>query len=203
MDSTRFPGATALIPFIAALGACSGGSTSSTSTGSGGADGGPHKYPAQGAWHAELLSSGGACSITSQVGQLGSVTTSTKDKVIVDGSLEGNIACAVKGTSTFSVHAEASDQEVALIIDIPAIDAAATAAAPAKGTVSFSAPNTGSVYSSPAATPCDFYFTSPTGLSEGIASGKVWVSFVCPTIVSGQSTCELGESVAIFENCTE
>ena len=232
MKMTSFPTATGLFTLIATLGACGGdgtpgtdeASSATTSTGSGGSStggaggvggngtssstsgtgtgGSPNTGPAQAAWSALLLSNGGACSITSQTGNMGAVTSGTKSKLLVDGGPEfATITCAVKGTTTFSVHAKASDQDVALTIDVPTIDASATAATPAKGIASFAGKNTGGAYTAPDAMPCDFYFKPGTG--ESVAPGRVWVTFVCPTIVKGQSTCELQESVAAFESCSE
>lgn len=193
----------ALLTASAMLGACgdgtAGGAGGSSGTGAGGAS---STGPAQAAWTAHLLSNGGACSITSSIGQGGAVTASTKDKLIVDGGFDSaSVACAVKGTTSFSVHGQAKLQSQSLTIDIPSIDATATVTTPAKGTSSFAASATGGVYTTSAGTSCDFYFTPGTG--EGIASGRVWISFKCPAIINGQSTCELAESVAIFESCTE
>ena len=86
-------------------------------------------------------------------------------------------------------------------ISIPKIDSSATKMAPAPGTASFSSKNSGGAYRSDTGSPCAFYFAP--GTSEGVASGKIWVSFSCPVVVAGMSTCELAESFAIFENCTE
>jgi hypothetical protein len=156
----------------------------------------------QGACHAELLSNGGACQITSQVADVGSVTATTKDRVVVAGDDAGaDISCQVTGTSSFAVNGSATIAGQGIQISIPKIDSSATKMAPAAGSVVFATGQTGGAYSTPSATPCAFYFKQGTG--EGVASGKIWVAFTCPTVVNGMSTCELTESFAIFENCTE
>ena len=155
----------------------------------------------QGACKADLLSNGGACLITSQEVALGSVTASTKDRVLVaNGPESADVACQVTGMSSFNVSASITVSGEGIQISIPSISSSATKMAPAKGSVVFSSKQTGA-YSSDSKTPCDFYFTQ--GTSQGVASGKVWVSFMCPAIVNGMSTCEMAESFAIFENCTE
>jgi hypothetical protein len=156
----------------------------------------------QGACHAELLSNGGACTITSQVADVGSVTATTKDRVLVAGDDAGaDISCQVSGTNSFDVQASATVAGQGIQISIPKIDSSATQMAPAAGTVIFAASMTGGAYSTPSATPCAFYFKQGTG--EGVASGKIWVAFSCPTVVNGMSTCAISESFAIFENCTQ
>jgi hypothetical protein len=156
----------------------------------------------QGACHAELLSNGGACTITSQTVDIGSVTATAKDRILVAGGPEGaEVACQVTGTSSFNVTASVSVSGEGIQISIPAIDSSATKMAPATGSVVFAGKETGGAYSSESATPCAFYFTQ--GTSQGVGSGKIWVAFSCPTVVGGMSTCEISESFAIFENCTE
>lgn len=156
----------------------------------------------QGACKAELLSNGGKCTITSQEVSLGSVSASGKDKLLIAGGVESaEVTCQVTGTSSFDVTASISVSGEGIQISIPKIDPSATKMAPAPGSVVFAGKETGGAYTSESATPCAFYFTQ--GTSQGVASGKIWVSFSCPKVVGGMSTCEIAESFAIFENCTE
>ncbi|MEP7126050.1 MAG: hypothetical protein ABJE95_34275 [Byssovorax sp.] len=153
----------------------------------------------QGACKAELLSNGGACTITSQEVALGSVSASGKDRILVSGGPESaEVTCQVSGMSSFNVTASISVSGEGIQISIPSIASSATKMAPAMGSVVFASKESGDAYSS---SKCAFYFTQ--GTSQGVASGKIWVSFSCPTVVGGMSTCEISESFAIFENCTE
>jgi hypothetical protein len=156
----------------------------------------------QGAWSAQLIHDSSSCTIIGHAAQIGSVTSNSKDKVLVNGGLEGaEISCQVTGTGTFSVDGSASLDGKGVSISIPAIDSSATKASPAPGSVSFASAETAGPYSSPTATPCNFYFLPNTG--EGVVSGRIWVAFSCPMVVRDMSTCALSESFAIFENCTE
>jgi hypothetical protein len=156
----------------------------------------------QGACHAELLSNGGACTITSQLVDVGSVSATTKDRVLVSGGPESaDISCQVTGTTSFNVTGSVSVSGEGVQISIPKIDSSATKMAPAMGSVTFASKESGRAYSSESDAPCAFYF--PQGTSQGIASGKIWVTFSCAKVVGGMSTCEIDESVVIFENCTE
>ena len=40
---------------------------------------------------------------------------------------------------------------------------------------------------------------------EGVAPGRIWVAFKCPTIIDGSSnsTCQIKQGYAIFENCSQ
>ena len=156
----------------------------------------------QGACKATLLSNGGECIITTQEVSLGSVTATSKDKVLVAGGVEkAEVSCQVTGTSSFAVSASVSVGGEGIQISIPKIDSSATKMAPAPGSAVFASKDTAGAYSSESDTPCAFYFTQ--GTSQGVASGKIWVTFSCPKVVGGMSTCAIDESFAIFENCTE
>jgi len=156
----------------------------------------------QGAWSINFVSTGADCPVMGHMAQIGSVTSSSKSTVLVDGGAEkAKVTCVVSGTSTFSVTGNASANGLNAQISIPSIDSNATAMAPAHGSVSFATGSTGGSFSSPSATPCDFYFVPGTG--EGVASGRVWVAFVCPSVVQQMRDCSLSESFAIFENCGE
>lgn len=156
----------------------------------------------QGAWSINLISPNGDCKIKGHSAKMGSVTSSSKDSVLVAGGVEGaDVTCLVSGTSSFSVYGTGYLNGVGVQISIPAIDSSATAMKPALGGISLSTADTGGPYSSPSAMPCEFYFIPGTG--EGVASGRIWVAFTCPAIVQQMSTCNLGESFAIFENCDE
>jgi hypothetical protein len=155
----------------------------------------------QGAVSSELLSKGGACTITTQDVNIGAVTVSNKEHLVVSGTDGTDIACQVSGTTSFTVSADASTGGEGVQIAIPKIDSSATKMAPAMGSASFTSLHSGGSYSSDVKTPCAFYFTQGTG--QGVGSGKIWVTFSCPKVVGGMSTCEIAESFAIFETCTQ
>lgn len=160
----------------------------------------------QGAWFASLVHNSGECDINGHTTAVGSVTASGREGVLVSGTQSAgedvDVSCQVTGTGTFEVAGVVTLGGKGLQISIPKIDASATKDAPAAGSVSYNnADFTAGAYSSSTAKPCNFYFIPSTG--EGVASGRIWVAFTCPEVVDGMSTCSLGESFAIFENCTE
>jgi hypothetical protein len=159
----------------------------------------------QGAWTVQLVDNGAACNIIGHAAQVGSVSSGSKDAVLVSGALvsgaEVEVSCQVTGTSSFEVTGLARLSGQGLQITIPKIDSSATKEAPAKGSASFNSLKTAGAYSSSEATPCDFYFLPGTG--EGVASGRIWVAFTCPKVDDAMSSCALAESYVIFENCTE
>jgi hypothetical protein len=156
----------------------------------------------QGAWAVTFVDNGMACTTKGHAAQVGSVSSASKDKVLVSGGAEkADISCQVSGTSSFAVTGLATLDGQGVQITIPKIDSSATKEAPAPGSVSFSSSFTAGAYSSSEATPCNFYFVPSTG--ESVASGRIWVAFTCPKVDDGTSSCLITESYAIFENCTE
>ncbi len=160
----------------------------------------------QGAWFASLVHNTGDCNINGHTTSVGSVTAGGRDRVLVSGTQEAgedvSVSCQVTGTSSFTVDGVVTVGGKGLQISIPKIDSSATKDAPAAGSVAYNNVEfTAGAYSSSTEKPCNFYFVPSTG--EGVASGRVWVAFTCPEVTSGMSTCSLGESYAIFENCTE
>ncbi len=154
----------------------------------------------QGAWNLNFISPTGDCKTVTHSSQSGSVTKNSKNTLLVAGVEEATITCVVSGTNTFSVSGSGNFKGQGVQISIPAIDSSATAMKPAHGGILFSTASTAGDYTS-TATACDFYFIPGTG--EGVTSGRIWVAFTCPTITQAMSTCALGESFAIFENCGE
>jgi hypothetical protein len=183
-----------------ALGACGNGGGGGTT---GGGGGGPKVTP-QGAWVTSFIASSPACHVIGHNAAVGAVTASEKTTVLVDGGPEGaTIQCQVTGSAKFAVSAKASLNGQSLQIVIPSIDAGATEASPASGTVSLATDKTAGVpYSSPAGMPCAFSFAA--GTPEGVTAGKIWVGFTCPEVddTSG-SMCSIKQGYAVFENCIE
>jgi hypothetical protein len=156
----------------------------------------------QGAFQATFISDSSACMIAGHNTAVGAVTSNTKDKVLVSGTEGADIECTVSGSGTFSVQAKISQNGQGLEINIPKLTAAASKDSPATGSVNYASSKTsGTVFSSTADTPCNFYFSSD---SEGVASGRVWITFDCPKVIQGtMKTCKIGPGFAIFENCSE
>ena len=161
---------------------------------------GPQAPDAQGAVAVTFVDPGEGCDYTGHSATIGEVTYDTKDRVIVDGEEGAEVSCSVTGEGTFAVSARAAAGANYLKVDIAAIDTSASSeAAAAPGTISYASPSTaGDVLESPAAS-CAFWFTSET--NESVAAGRVWATFRCSQVVTGGSTCEIAESVFIFENC--
>lgn len=156
----------------------------------------------QGAFQATFVSDSAMCGIAGHNTAVGAVSSSTKDKVIVSGTDGADVECTVSGSGTFSVQAKISQAGQGLEINIPKLTAGATKDNPATGSVNYaSAKTSGTVFSSTADAPCNFYFSSD---SQGVASGRVWITFDCPKVVQGtMKTCKIGPGFAIFENCAE
>jgi hypothetical protein len=156
----------------------------------------------QGAFQATFVSNSSACMIAGHNTAVGAVTSSTKDKVLVSGIDGADVECTVSGSGTFSVQAKISQGGQGLEINIPKLTAGATKDNPATGSVNYASLKTsGTVFSSTTDTPCSFYFSDN---HEGVASGRVWITFDCPKIIQGtMKTCKLGPAFAIFENCSE
>jgi hypothetical protein len=200
MRKTVLRGCLALA-FVGILEACS--STSARSTeGSGGAGTTTTTAPpaADGAWLVNLTNNGGMCEVMLSTRQVGDVSESAITTRVTDGAADASVSCSVSGSGKgpYSVDGALSMGADSLQISIPAISASATSNAPAVGSVAYESDATVSLYTSSA---CNFYFvtTSP----ESVAAGKIWVAFTCPSITSASvgSTCSLGESYAVFENC--
>jgi hypothetical protein len=140
-----------------------------------------------------------SCSIASHTAAVGEVDASKRTSVITDGMSGTTVACTVAGTSSFQVHGQIEDPANSgnlLQIAIPSIAPGASEGAPAAGTVAASGSWTaGAVYSGA----CSFYFTP--GTPETVGTGKVWVTFACPGVTAGTSTCPIKIGYAIFENC--
>ncbi len=156
----------------------------------------------QGAFQATFVSDSASCMIAGHNTAVGAVTSSTKDKVLVSGIDGADIECTVSGSGTFSVQAKITQNGQGLEINIPKLTAGATKDSPATGSVNYaSAKTSGTVFTSTTDTPCNFYFSDD---QQGVASGRVWITFDCPKVIQGtMKTCKIGPGFAIFENCSE
>jgi hypothetical protein len=159
------------------------------------------------AWFVSLVSNTGNCSIADTMAQFGSVTEENRQAVLLNGAMSdgdtASVACYVApvagSTTEFTMEGTATLGLNSLEIAIGSITSGATQAKPAIGKASFiSAATAEDTYASSA---CNFYFAPNT--QEGVLTEQIWVSFDCPMLTYGQgdSTCNLAQGIAIFENC--
>jgi hypothetical protein len=143
------------------------------------------------------------CEVTGHNATLGDVTPTTKDKLLKNNVEGAEVDCSVTGSGSYNLDLSAFQGSNGLFISVgglkPRGSGGPTKEAPAPGTVSFhSATTVLEVYSSNE--PCNFFFADES--NQDVAAGRVWLSFNCPVIQQGSSLCEIGDSYAIFENCT-
>jgi hypothetical protein len=150
---------------------------------------------------ADISGGSNQCMIPESTGTLGTVSADAINARVSDGTAMASITCAVSGTGPYAVNAQTQQGADTLTISIPSITSAATATAPALGSVIYASNATVATFSSGS---CNFWF--PSGSGEGVNPGQIWVTFDCPTIVdaSTNDTCSLpsdNPSVALFESC--
>jgi hypothetical protein len=155
----------------------------------------------RGAFSVSFVDSGVQCSHAGHNTVIGMVGPSNKEVVVVDGTNDAIIDCTVKpGTNGFTVEASATQKDKALTIIIDSIADTATEQAPGKGNIAYVSAKTVDSYLNSTGSPCEFYFIKP---AQGVAPGRVWVSFKCPQIEAEGSVCAISQGYAIFENCSE
>jgi hypothetical protein len=137
----------------------------------------------------------GSCEVLEHSSSAGLVTASATGEVVVDGQGGASVACSVTGQGPFAVSGTVMYDAASVVLSVPSIDATATMAAPAQGTVSYGGPDTEGVPFSSAS--CAFWLEGP----ESIAAGKAWLSFACPAVTHGENTCAIDSGVVLLENC--
>jgi len=158
----------------------------------------------QGGFQVNFVDTGAECPHKSHQSVMGIISQSARTQIAIDGVKGAEIACTVSGKDlgpyTIDANMTFEGTEV-LTISVPKIDGKATEAAPAQGSVGFSSAVTGGDFFS-SDKPCDFYIEAggPAG-SEGVKPASAWLSFKCPSIVESNTTCGLGESYVLIENC--
>ena len=163
--------------------------------------GGDDVFTPQGAFLVTFNDSGSTCPVSGHNAAMGAISATRRTSVISDGEGGASVSCIVRGSSTFHVQALASVADKTLQVAIEELSPSATKEAPSYGRVGFTSPNSVNTYMTEAESPCVFYFANP---SQGVAPGKLWVTFACPDITAqGGNICELRESYAIFENCEQ
>jgi hypothetical protein len=158
----------------------------------------------RGAFSVSFVDTGIECAHAGHNTVIGMVGPKNKEVVVVDGTSSTIIDCEVTPvTGGFKVYASATQKDKALTIVLNNIPASATEEAPAKGGISYVSAKTVDSYLNSTDTPCDFYFVPTTPPNQGIAAGRVWLSFKCPKIEAEGSTCAISQGYAIFENCSQ
>jgi hypothetical protein len=153
--------------------------------------------------------------------QIGKVTPNEIQEAKTDGVGGDIIVCRVTdngGQFEIEGFMRRGDSAYQLLINVPSItpdivmtnpDGSGVSETFAPGAVTYtSAKNAGKAYASPAESPCKFWFQTPGTMppgNEGVAEGRVWVTFQCPRLRNEQtspaSTCGLGVSTIALENC--
>lgn len=160
----------------------------------------------RGAWTVSFVDTGAACQHKGHNTKVGDVGPSTKNAVVVDGTEGADVDCSVKASGAgFAVDASLTQNASGLSVLIGQIAPSATDMAPAQGAISYVSPETVDAYLTPPDSKCDFYFV-PGG--QGVAAGRVWLSFGCHKVEAEGSVCESMQTYAlqgyaIFENCSE
>jgi hypothetical protein len=155
----------------------------------------------RGAFSVSFVDSGIECAHAGHNTVIGMVGPSNKEIVVVDGTSDTTIDCTVKAVEGgFSVEATATQKDKALTIILDKIPTTASEMATTAGNISYVSAKTVDAYGNATGFPCEFYFVPP---SQGIAPGRVWVSFKCPKVEAEGSTCTISQGYAIFENCSE
>jgi len=155
----------------------------------------------QAAFAVNFQDSGAECPHKSHTTDVGMISGAARTTVLVDGVNGADISCTVSGAGPFSVNAKVIVGADGLVITVPAITTGAKKDAPATGGVSFFSATTLKSFNSASDTPCSFYFLD--GTPEGVAPGKAWMAFTCPKMIESMSTCAIGESYVILENCNQ
>lgn len=177
-------------------GAGTGGGSSNTSSSSSGVI----NPAADGAYFLSLTQTDPtACKVPTHDAAVGMVDAATRGQVITNGTGGTKVTCEIQGTTSFNVHGKIDDTANTgnyFEIVIASITPDASEDAPAPGDMTFVSPQTAG---GPLSGDCSFYFTP--GTPETVATGKVWLTFRCPALTGGQSTCPVDLGYAIFENC--
>lgn len=160
----------------------------------------------QGAFAVNFSDTGADCTLKSHQSAMGIITATERKQIAVDLVKEAEIDCSVIGTGLgpFQVSATMRFEGTEFLsVSVPSIDAKATEATPAQGSVGFKSFVTAKLFGS--SEPCDFYIepAGPTGVGEGVKPGAAWLSFSCPTIVESMTTCGIAESYILMENCVQ
>lgn len=137
------------------------------------------------------------CNVAAHREEIGTISATTRTKVNVDGVDGTKVTCAVTGSGPFEVDALITQGSNTLSVYVPSISPGATAMDPAKGSVQWQSHVTAGAFGGS----CDFYFTE--GTAQGVASGKIWAAFSCPSVVGNSTTCAIAESYVILENCDQ
>lgn len=135
------------------------------------------------------------CHSPTHTATMGDVTDTTAPHLVSEA--EGaTVECRVArvgleaGGEGFAVSVNLRNARNRLVVSIPSLAAWSTPSDPALGHVVIASPETGGDYSSPAESPCHFYFREAP---QYASTGRAWVEFECANVTNGPSTCRLGD----------
>jgi len=152
-----------------------------------------------GAWSITFSHGTMNCNIGAHNAGVGIVSQDGATTLVTDGISDADVSCTVKPAgSAFDVEGQALKGGENLAISVKNLSKAATKDAPVQGVVGYVSPTTADTFTSPAASPCNFYFLD--GTKESIAAGAIWVAFECPQIADPNNICALS-GYAKFQNC--
>ena len=167
---------------------------------SAGCDDPPPPNPA-GAFLINFRDSGAECSLASHDAALGTVGASGDPELVPNGQDDSSVECRVEPSgSAFRVSLDLDAGATGVVQVNVTLSADNTPDAKATGTVIYASKDTaGNAYSSPSATPCEFWVDPDAG--QFVRAGEVWLSFSCSTLSASGQTCALAESYAAARNC--
>jgi len=152
----------------------------------------------KGAFSVSFQDTGTECAVKSHNTTVGSVTDTSKQTLLADGSEGAEVKCKVTGSGPFAISGSILQAGKFLDISVGSLASGTKMEAPATGALGYAGGvETSNTYGTKDV-PCNFYFTSG---QQGVAAGRVWMAFDCPKVEAGQSTCQLITSYVIFENC--
>lgn len=137
------------------------------------------------------------------VERLGDVTDEEIRALLAAGQNGATIECSViGGAAGFDLTASLALDALALRVEAGELPATTTTMRPASGNVSYRSEQTANVaYASPPNQPCRLWMVN----AQHVAPGRAWFQLECPVVVSddGGSSCALGTSTVVVQNCSQ
>lgn len=160
----------------------------------------------EGAWVVTFSSTatqGKACGISTHNSNVGGVTATRIDALEKDTIRGANVFCRVGvNGGGFKIEGYNELGTSALQVVVDELKAGVKAGSGSPGKIAYRSAQTAATYTSPDATPCEFYFV---GDSQEVAEGRVWMTFNCPIVedVGGNSSCGIQQGTIAFQNCSQ
>lgn len=149
----------------------------------------------RGAWSLTFQSPSSDCDVIGHNANAGTVEAKGKLELKADGSDGAEVACEVQASGGgYSVQGTVRSGGTYFDIDIGELKKAATFEEPSTGRIEFQTGTTVEIYRSDE---CIVYFVE----KQLVDKGKVWASFQCASVTSGNSECAVQQGYFAFENC--